>query len=176
MVGVVGHGDGFHEAFGFVVNAARPHRIDIAPVALGLRVFEGVAIDFGGRGDEDAGVFGFGQSEEVVRTQSAYFEGLDGHFEVINRAGRRCEVEDVVQIVGDVNELADVVEVKLELLERKQVSDVVHVSGEEIVHSDDVIPFADEAVGQMGAEEAGDAGDENSFHNSSGLSGEVRGF
>jgi hypothetical protein len=55
VLAVVGHGEGFGEAFGFVVAAARADGVDVAPVVLGLRVHLGVAVDFGSGGEQEAG-------------------------------------------------------------------------------------------------------------------------
>ena len=44
VIAVVGHGHGFGEPFGFVVNSARANRVYIAPVAFGLRVNQRVAV------------------------------------------------------------------------------------------------------------------------------------
>src|SRR4029450_7288755 len=48
VVAVVGHGDGLGEALGLVVDAARPDRVDVAPVVLALRWPERVPVSLGG--------------------------------------------------------------------------------------------------------------------------------
>ena len=44
VIAVIGHGDGFGEALGFVVDRARPDGIHVAPVSFFLRMFERIAI------------------------------------------------------------------------------------------------------------------------------------
>ncbi len=60
MRAVVGHGHRFHEALGFIVDAAHADRVDVAPVGFFLGVLQGVAIYFGGGGYQDSGAFGAG--------------------------------------------------------------------------------------------------------------------
>jgi hypothetical protein len=100
VVAVVGHDDGFGEALGFVVDAAGADGVDVAPVGFDLRMDEGVAVDLGGGGEQEARALGLGQAEGVVGAQRADLEGLDRQFEVVDGAGGRGEVEDVVQGAG----------------------------------------------------------------------------
>jgi hypothetical protein len=43
---IVGHDHGFREAFSFVVNPSRPHRVNVTPIAFRLGVHQRVAVDF----------------------------------------------------------------------------------------------------------------------------------
>src|SRR5579872_667497 len=47
VVAMVRHGNGFAETLGFVINSAWAHGIDMPPVSFPLRVFQGVAVNFG---------------------------------------------------------------------------------------------------------------------------------
>ncbi len=94
---VVRHGHRLGEALGFVVDAARADRIDVAPVFLVLRVDERIAVDLGGRGEQEAGALLLRQAERLVRAERAHLEGLDRQLEVVDRAGRRGEVQDRVE-------------------------------------------------------------------------------
>ena len=62
---VVGHGHGLREALGLVVDAARAHRVHVAPVVLALRVDEGIAVDLGGGGEQEARLLGLGQAQAL---------------------------------------------------------------------------------------------------------------
>jgi hypothetical protein len=73
-------------------------------------------------------------------------------------------MKDVVQLSGDMHELADIVMIEFELLQLEKMLDVPEVSGDEVVHADDREAFTDETVAEMGAEETGRAGDQYSFH------------
>ena len=69
MLAVIGHGEGFGEALGFVVATARANGIDVAPVGFDLRMNERVAIDLGSGGEEEFGGFVHGQSQCLVGSQ-----------------------------------------------------------------------------------------------------------
>ena len=74
---MVGHGEGFGKALGFVVDGALADGIDVAPVTFLLRMLERVAINFAGGGKHEARVVGEGETEAVVGAESASFHGLD---------------------------------------------------------------------------------------------------
>ena len=103
VVAVVGHGDRLGEPLGLVVDAARADRVDVAPVALRLGVDLGVAVDLGGRRQEEPGVLGLGQAQGVVGAERADLEGLDRELEVVDRAGRGGEVQHAVERPVDVD-------------------------------------------------------------------------
>ena len=86
VVPVVGHGHRLGEALGLVVDAARPDRVDVAPVALGLRVDQRIAVDLRGRGEQEARPLGLGEPERVVGAERADLERLDRQLEVVDRA------------------------------------------------------------------------------------------
>ncbi len=54
VIAMIGHRHRLGEALGLVVDAARPDGIDVAPVFLGLRMDERIAVAFRGRGEEEA--------------------------------------------------------------------------------------------------------------------------
>jgi len=62
---VIGHGHGFGEAFGFVIDAADADRVDVAPVFLALRMALRVAVYFAGGGEEEPGVLRLGEAERL---------------------------------------------------------------------------------------------------------------
>jgi hypothetical protein len=147
------------KAFGFVVDAARADGVDVAPVGFGLGMDQRVAVAFGRGGEEESGVFGLGEAEGVVGAERADLEGLDGELEIIDGAGRRGEMEDVIDGAGEVDELGDVVVDEVEVLVAGEMGDVVGIAGDEVVHGDDAMALGEESVDEMGAEEAGAAGD-----------------
>ena len=88
MVAVVGHGDGFRETLGFIIDTARSNGVHIAPVVFGLRMDERVAIALGSRGEDEGGAFILGQTERVVRSERADFQRRNRDAQVVDRAGR----------------------------------------------------------------------------------------
>ncbi len=159
VIGVVGHDHGFGEAFCFVVDAAGSDGVYVAPVGFGLGMDLGVAVDFAGAGEEKAGFFDFCEAEGFVGAEGADFEGGDGHAEVVYGAGGAGEVEDVVYFAFDVNVFGDVVVDEVEA----GVPDVIYIgygASDEVVHADNMMTFGEKALAEMGAYEAGAAGDQ----------------
>src|SRR3989338_2431055 len=60
MLAMIGHRERFGESFGFIVHAARPDRVDMAPVMFRLRMDLRIAVDLRGGGEEEFGPRGFG--------------------------------------------------------------------------------------------------------------------
>ena len=62
----------------------------------GLRMDERVAVNFRGGGEQEARAFVLGQAERLVRAERADLERLDRQFQIIDRAGGRGEMPDVI--------------------------------------------------------------------------------
>jgi hypothetical protein len=157
---MVGHGHGFLKTFGFVINAAGADGVDVPPIFFRLGVDTRIAIDLRGRGDEDAGAFGFGETQTVVGPERAYFKGLNGDLQIVDRAGGGSEVEDESYVAGNVDKFAYVVVVEFKMLQPEKVLDIPEVTGDEVVHSDNVKSFADETIAEMGPQESCCTGDQ----------------
>ena len=86
--------EGFGGPLAFDIAGAGAAAVHIAPVVLALGVFEGVAVDFGGGSEEEAGVLAFSQfdhyagaeygGEEGVHRVAVVFEGRGGTSQVVN--------------------------------------------------------------------------------------------
>ena len=163
LLAVVGHRHRLGVALGLVVDAARADRVDVAPVVLGLRVDLGVAVDLAGRGDQEAGALELGDAEHVVGAVRADLERVQRQPQVVDRAGRRGEVVDEVDVLGDVDVLddVDVAEVEGRVAD---VLDVLQRAGLEVVDADHPVPLAEQVLAEVGAEEAGAAGDHTGAH------------
>ena len=122
----------------------------------------GVAVDFAGAGQEEAGVFRLGQAERVVRAERADLERLDREVEVIDRAGRRREVQNVVHRAGDLQRLRHVVPEECEPVVGSQVLDIGRRAGDEVIDADDLVAARQKALAQVGADETRAAGDDRS--------------
>ena len=162
VTAAIGGGDGLGEALGLVVDPARPDRVDVAPVLLGLRMLQGVAVDFGRRGEDELGLLGLGQTEGVVRAQRAHLEGRDRPFQIVDGAGRAGPVQHHLDrpvhadVVGHV--VPDEPEVAV-----GETRDVRRVAGGQVVDADDGRAAVEQGFGQMRSDEAGDAGDDDAI-------------
>ena len=146
-------------ALALVVAGARPDRIDVAPVVLGLGMLAGVAVDLRGRGLEQPGPHPLGQAEHVDGAVDAGLGGLHRVELVVDRRGRAGEVVDLVDL--DVEREGDVVAHQLEVRPVHQVGDVGAAPGEVVVDAEHLVPLPDQPVAEMAAEKSRAAGDQN---------------
>ena len=162
-IAAIGHRHRFGESLGFVVDAARPDRVDVAPVGFLLRMLERIAVDLGGRRDHERRALGLRQAERLVRAERADFQRLDRQLEVIDRAGRARPVQHVIDRAVDVDVVGDVVADELEIA-IAQVRDVGEVAGQQVVDADHREAAIEQRFRQMRADESGGAGDDYAWH------------
>ncbi len=148
-------------AFALIVAGAGTDGVDVAPVAFGLGVDDGVTVDLAGGGLEDLGFDPLGQAEHVDGAVHAGFGGLHGVELIVDRRGRAGQVIDLVDF--DIERKGNVVAHQLEIWVIEEMGDVVLGAGEEVVETDDVVAFGEQTPAEMAAEEAGAAGDEDAF-------------
>src|SRR4029077_12039792 len=96
------------EALCFVVDGARTDGIYAAPIGFGLRGDVGVAIAFAGGSEEELRFLRAGEIESALRAQRTNTHGLNWIFQIVERASRRSEMEDVVDGAIDFERFADV--------------------------------------------------------------------
>ena len=162
---VVGHGHRLGEALGLVVDAAGADRVDVAPVGLGLRVHLRVAVDLAGRGQEEAGALGLGQAEGVVGAEAADLQGLDRHLEVVDGRRRAGEVHARRRPApGTHTKRLTSCSTNVKPWLAEEVLDVGGRAGDEVVDADDLVAPGEQGVGEVRAEEAGPAGDDDAGH------------
>ena len=145
MDAVIGHSHGFGEALGLIVHPARADRVDVAPVVFFLGMDQRVPVHFRGRGEEKTRPFFLGESQRLVRPERPNFQGRDRHFEIVDGAGGRREVQDRVNRAFDINIGCDVLRNKGKAWVGKEVSDIVGVPGNKVIHADHLIAFVEEA-------------------------------
>lgn len=97
-----------------------------------------------------------------MRTERSDLECLDRQLEIVNRTSGAREVQHAVKVTRDVRELRNVVLHEAEPLIPDQVRDVVGMAGDEVVEANDMVAVSDESIGEVRAQESGDAGDEHS--------------
>ena len=104
---------------------------------------------------------GLGQAQRVVGAERADLQRLDWQFEVVHRAGRARPVQDEVHRAVDVDVGRDVVADQLEVAVA-QVRDVGQIARQQVVDADDRGAAIEQGLGEMGSDEAGGAGDDDS--------------
>ncbi len=137
VLAVIVEEQGLGAALAFVVAGARPDRVDVAAIALRLRMHGRVAIDLRGRGLEDLGLQPLGQAQHVDRADHAGLGRLHRIELVVDRRGRAGEVVDLVDL--DKERMGDVVAHRLEMRVAQQLGDVVLAPGEVIVDAEHVV-------------------------------------
>ena len=95
---VHGHGQALGEPLGLVVDAARPRRIDVAPVALHLRVHLGVAVDLAGARHQEPRLVRPGQLEQPPGALAAHGQRVERPGEVRRRRRRGGQVAHGVDL------------------------------------------------------------------------------
>src|SRR5262249_38346720 len=123
------------------------------------RVLLRVAVDLARRGDEDPGV---DLAREVQHVERAVHGGANRPHRVslvVDRRRRAGEVVDPVDLDDD--RLRDVVADELEARLAEEGLDVLARAGEKIVEAHDLMPLAEQALAEVGAEKTGATGDED---------------
>jgi len=151
------------EPLGLVVDAARPDRVDVAPVGFLLRMLERIAVDLRRRGDHERRALGLREAERLVRAERSDFQRLDRQLEVIDRAGRARPVQHVIHRAVDVDEVGDVVADELEVA-IAQVRDVGEVAGQQVVDADHCEAAIEQRFRQVRSDETGGAGNDYPWH------------
>ena len=59
--------------------------------------------------------------------------------------------------------VCDVVVVKFKIRTGEQMLDIFDVPGQEVIHSDNVVPLRQHAIAEVGSDESGSAGNEDSL-------------
>ena len=92
--------------------------------------------------------------------ERAHFQRRNGMLQIINRAGRRSEMKNVIQLFfRQENEIGNVVLDEPIILVAGQMPDVLQVARDQIVDRDDAVAFLEQTIGQMRSEKAGAACD-----------------
>ncbi len=162
VLAVVIHEQGFGTALAFVVAGADTDRVHAAPVTFRLWMYFGIAIHFRCRRLHDFRAGAFRQAEHVDRAVHAGFRGLHRVVLVMNRRRRAGEVVYFIDL--DIQRHRHVVAQQLEARVRHQMQNVLLGAGEEIIQTDDLVAFVQQALAQMRTEETAATRDQNFFH------------
>ena len=123
---------------------------------------ERVAVNFRGRGLQDAGLNTFCKAEHIDRAHDVGLDGLDRIVLVMDRRRGASEIIDLIDLEQD--RLGHIVTDELEIVVVQQMRDVLFAAGKEIVETDDLVAFIKKPFAKMRTDKPGPAGDKNS-HN-----------
>ena len=149
VITVVRHRHRLGEPLRFIVNAAGPDRVHVPPVIFRLRMNQRIAIALGGGSEHERRLLRFREAERVMGAERADFQRRDRQLQVIDRAGRRGKMENVIDRLLDQDVARDVVLDVPVILVPAQVRDVRRVPRDEIIDRDDPVPLRQEPVRQM---------------------------
>ena len=147
MLAVVVEEQGLGAALAFVIAGARADGIDVAPIALALRMDERVAIDLGGGGLQDARMHPLGEAQHVDGAMHAGLGGLHRIVLIVDGRSRAGEIVDAAHL--QIEREADVVADGLEARVVEDGHEVAARAGEIIVDADDVVSVGEEPRAKM---------------------------
>jgi len=143
VVTVICHGHRFREAFRLIVDTPRPDGVDVSPVIFGLGVNKRISVTLRRGGKQKLRSLRLSQAQGLVGPERPHLQCLDRQPEVVDRARRRGEMQDVVDPALHVYILGHVVLDKRKPLVSEEMGDIVHVARDQVVHADDVMSFFD---------------------------------
>jgi hypothetical protein len=113
-----------------------------------LRVHLRVAVHLAGRGEQEARPLELREPERVVGPVRADLQGVQGHPQVVDRAGQRGEVVDDVDRLLEL-EVLDHVVVQEDEVVVPDVLDVPERAGDQVVDADHPRVAAEQVLAQM---------------------------
>src|SRR5580704_75113 len=162
VIAVIGHGHGFGEALGFVVDRTRADGIDVAPVSFFLGMLEGISVALGsGRHQILRAVFEC-DVEGVKSSEGSDFQRGNSVDGVVDWARGAGEMEDEIDF-ADVEGLADVFINKIKARIILEMDEVLAAAGEEVVDNNHTPAFAEQGIAEMGSQETGATGDQGAL-------------
>ena len=151
----------FGGALALVVAAPEADRVHVAPVGLRLRMHVRIAVALGSGGVEDAGLGLERELEGVHHAEDRRLGGLDRVVLVVDWRSGAGQVVDFVELPPE--RLRHVVDEKREARVVHQVVEVGLGAGEEVVQDRHFGALREKRAREVGADEAGAAGDETFF-------------
>lgn len=153
--------EGFGAALAFIVTRTGPGRIDVAPVALRLRMDIGIAVHLARRGLENLGPYPFCQTQHIDGTMHTGLGGLYRVMLIMDRRGRAGQIVDLIDL--NIEREGDVVAHQLEVGIIKQVQDVILIAGKIVIDAQNIVPVLEQTFAEMGTEKSGPSGYQYSF-------------
>jgi hypothetical protein len=132
-------------------------------------MYIGIPVALGGGGVQKAGLIFACQVQSIPGSLGADIQGLGTEPGVIGRAGRGCEIEEIIDL-PQIKGLADILLHQGESRFILQVREVGGTPRSKIVHAHHPVPLGQKSVTEMRAEEAGSAGDQDTMSRQNAVS------
>ncbi len=149
VLAVVIKKQGLGATLAFVVATTDANGIDVAPIALDLRMNCRVAIYLTSRCLKNLGAKAFGKAQHVYGSVHAGLGGLYRVVLIVNGAGRAGQIVDLVDL--HVKRKRDIVAGQFKPVMVQQMRDIVFGTSEKIVNAQDIVPLCKKAIAQMAA-------------------------
>ena len=120
----------------------------------------GIAINLTSRRLEYARSQALRQPQHVNRTMNTGLGGLNRIMLVMNRRSRAGKVIDLVNLY--VERKSDIVSHHFEIGIVHQMRDIAFSAGEEVINTQNVMPFGEQTLTEVGTKKAGSSGYQNS--------------
>ena len=122
-----------------------------------------VPVHFAGGSLEDFCLDSFRQTQQIDGTVDTGLRRLDGIELVVDRRRRARQIEDFIDF--DIEREGNVMAHDFQMRVAHEMFQIILRAGEEVIDDEHVMAVFEHAFGQMGAQEACAAGDENAFAN-----------
>lgn len=157
---------GFGESFALIVAGALTYRVDVAPIALALRVLERVTVALGGGEQKDARSARLRERDRLDRTERVDVQCPERIASVVDGACRRCGMHDAIgwprhrlgRIDPGCPRRANVGFDEVKRWRTLECGEIATIAGDEVVDSDDRVPRRYEAFRKVRCEKAGSSG------------------
>src|SRR5207248_1852570 len=121
------------EPLGLVVATSYSNWIYVAPILFLLRMDGRIAIDLAGARQEVTRLLQLRQPQHVVRSQRTHLQRRNRVPQVIDRTGRRREVQNVVQRPVNLQRVRNVMANEREAVVAAQVFQVGQAAGDQVI-------------------------------------------
>ena len=151
------HRQCFPSPLAFVIAGSQTDRIHIPEIVFRLRMDKGISVHFRCGGDDDPGSRLPRQLENLIGSPDRRPECLDGIGLIMHRGGGTRKMENAVETSGD--------RIRYVLFQKvtdgsRSGTQIFPRPGPEIIQHIDFVPFPDQPLNKMGANEPGSARDE----------------
>src|SRR5258707_12602564 len=117
-----------------------------------------ITVNLRSRGQQESRSFLTGQTQSLVSAEGAHLQSLDRQFQVINRAGRRSKMPNVIHRTAEEQKLGNILLHEFEVRVACQVRNIIDATCNKVVDGDHKVPAFKQEIDEVGSQETGAAG------------------